>query len=222
MGAVMTVSSGTLLQGKNSPVETVLITPEVLAVPSSRSVSKETPGNIAVWILIYAELFEFALFFLAFLIAKSHYPEVFSEGPLQLNTFAGTANTLVLITSSFFVAKAMAAIKLGQHRECLIWLWLTLAAGGVYCGIKTWEYSWNEAAGIGARSNTFFTLYYYLTFNHLLHVLMGMCTILFVTIRTHLGVYDASNYEGLESAASYWHMMDLVWIIIFPLLYVLR
>jgi len=52
--------------------------------------------------------------------------------------------------------------------------------------------------------------------------LMGMCTILFVTIRTHMGIYDASNYEGLESAASYWHMIDLAWIIIFPLLYVLR
>ena len=212
----MTASLGMALQKKGSQVD------QVFGVPVVVKVSKETPGNMAVWILIYAELFEFALFFIAFLIAKSHYPAIFSEGPLRLNTFAGTANTLVLITSSFFVARAIEAIKLGKRHECLRWLWLTLAAGGVYCSIKGWEYSWNEAVGIGARSNTFFTLYYYLTFNHLLHVLMGMCTILFVTIRTHMGIYGATNYEGLESAALYWHMIDLAWIIIFPLLYVLR
>lgn len=212
----MAASFGSVLLESESSLD------QALAVPEAEKASKETPGNMAVWVLIYAELFEFALFFIAFLIAKSHFPVVFSDGPLQLNTFAGTANTLVLITSSFFVARAMAAIKLGKRHECLTWLWLTLAAGSVYCGIKGWEYSWNEAAGIGARRNTFFTLYYYLTLNHLLHVLMGMCTILFVTIRTHMDIYDATNYEGLESAALYWHMIDLVWIIIFPLLYVLR
>ncbi len=180
------------------------------------------PGNIAVWILIAAELTEFALFFLAFLIAKVHYPEIFAEGPLQLNTLAGTLNTLILITSSFFVARAMASIKAGQRKQCLRWLCMTLLAGAAYCGIKGWEYFWNEAAGIGSRTNTFFAVYYYLTFNHLLHVLMGMCTIGFVTLRLYFGGYSASEHEGLESAACYWHMIDLVWIIIFPLLYVLR
>lgn len=188
------------------------------------SYARETkiPGNIAVWILIVAELTEFALFFLTFLIAKVHYPEIFAEGPSRLNTLAGTLNTLVLISSSFFVARAMAAIKVGQRQACLKWLWLALAAGATYCGIKGWEYYWNDAAGISSRTNSFFAIYYYLTFNHLLHVLIGMCTILFVTIRTHLGDYGADDHEGLESAASYWHMIDLVWIIIFPLLYVLR
>jgi len=186
------------------------------------STTRETPGNIAVWILIYAELTEFALFFLAFLIARVHYPEAFSEGPLRLNTLAGMLNTLVLISSSFFVARAIHAIKAGLRRTCIGWLWLTLAAGATYCGIKGWEYYWNEAADITTRSTTFYAFYYYLTFNHLLHVLIGMCTILFVTVRTQWGDYSAEDCEGLESAASYWHMIDLVWIVIFPLLYVLR
>lgn len=190
--------------------------------PVGKLAEDKTPGNIAIWVLIYAELTEFALFFLAFLIAKSHYPETFANGPQQLNTLAGALNTLVLITSSFFVARAMAAIRLGKREQCLMWLWLTLAAGATYCGIKGFEYYWNDAAGISSRTNTFFAIYYYLTFNHLLHVLIGMCTILFVTIRLHYDGYSADDYEGLESAACYWHMIDLVWIIIFPLLYVLR
>ncbi len=194
-------------------------------IPKEYHHSKATddiPGNIAIWILIYTELTEFALFFIAFLIAKTHYHEIFAEGPLQLNTLAGALNTLVLITSSFFVARAMAAIKVGSREQCLKWLCLTLIAGTVYCGIKGWEYYWNDAAGFSSRTNTFFALYYYLTFNHLLHVLIGMCSILFVTLRLYFGAYCASEHEGLESAACYWHMIDLVWIIIFPLLYVLR
>jgi len=75
---------------------------------------------------------------------------------------------------------------------------------------------------ITPRSNYFFASYYYITFNHLLHVLIGTCTMIVVTIFTALGFYNKDNHEGLESAASYWHMIDLVWIIIFPLIYILR
>lgn len=179
------------------------------------------PGNMAVWILIYAEVTEFALFFIVFLIVRSHNPEIFQQGPAQLNTLAGVLNTLTLITSSFFMAKAVHAIKIGQKEQCLKWLWLVLAAGVVYCCIKTWEYHTNSVAGLTIRTNPYFSLYYYLTFNHLLHVLVGMATLLWVTIRAHFNAYSADDHEGLEGAACYWHMIDLVWIIIFPLLYIL-
>lgn len=192
------------------------------APPGKRTPVKRTPGNIAIWILIYAELTEFALFFIVFLVARSHNQELFAAGPPQLNTLAGALNTLILITSSYFVARAMSSIRTGQLKSCLRWLWLTIAAGGGYCLVKLWEYYWNSEAGIDSKTNIFFSLYYYLTFNHLLHVLVGMCTLLFVTIRAHFSAYSADEHEGLESAACYWHMIDLVWIVIFPLLYVLR
>lgn len=184
--------------------------------------AKKTPGNIAIWILIFAELTEFALFFIVFLVARSHNQEIFAAGPDRLNTLAGALNTFVLISSSYFIARAVSSIKIGQREACVKWLWLTLAAGTGYCGIKGWEYYWNHSHGIDSKTDIFYSLYYYLTFNHLLHVLVGMCTILFVAIRAHLGSYHEKNHEGLESAASYWHMIDLAWIIIFPLLYVLR
>ncbi|MFT5719757.1 MAG: cytochrome c oxidase subunit 3 [Motiliproteus sp.] len=181
-----------------------------------------SPANIAVWILIWAEVTEFALFFLAFLVARSHNPELFAEGPTKLNTWAGVVNTLLLISSSYCVARAMAAIKADQVNRCLRWLGTTLGCGLGYCAVKTWEYHWNHASGLDARTDIFYSVYYYLTFNHLLHVLLGMCAIGWAALRTYWGHFTPAEHEGLEGAACYWHMIDLVWIIIFPLLYVLR
>jgi cytochrome c oxidase subunit 3 len=180
------------------------------------------PGNIAVWILIFAELTEFALFFIIFLFAKARNTEIFAQGPAQLHTSSGALNTLVLLTSSFFVARAIHAIKRDKHKNMQGWLWLTLLAGATYICIKLMEYQINEQQSIGSTTNFFFTIYYYLTFNHLLHVMMGMCTISWVLGRSYIIPYSKAEHEGLESAACYWHMIDLVWIMIFPLLYVLR
>ena len=182
----------------------------------------KTPGSVAIWIFIYAELTEFGFFFLAFLFAKLYFPIEFYHGPTQISTITGLLNTLVLLSSSFFVARAIQAIKVNQKKCAVQWLCLTILCGVTYCLIKTWEYQLNEDAGITPRTNYYFASYYYITFNHLLHVLIGTCTIIFVTIQTALGVYDKDDHEGLESAASYWHMIDLVWILIFPLVYVLR
>jgi cytochrome c oxidase subunit 3 len=190
--------------------------------PESKNQTNEAPGSLAVWVFIYAELTEFGLFFILFFVAKAYYPADFSQGPPKLSTFAGLANTLILLSSSFCVVKAMAAIKLGNSKTTINWLLLTIAAGGLYCAVKYWEYGRNEALGISPRDDYFIAAYYYIGFNHLLHVLIGMATIGFVTLLTALGFYDAKNHEGLESAATYWHMIDLVWIIIFPLLYVLH
>ncbi len=189
---------------------------------SQNAADDKIPGNIAVWILIYAELTEFGLFFAIFLIAKAANPIIFTEGPTRLHTSSGLINTLVLLTSSFFVARAIHAIKQDKLKACQHWLWLTLFAGAAYLGTKTWEYSINADNGIDGTTNLFFTIYYYLTFNHLLHVMMGMCTIAWVLARSYIFPYSKDDHEGLESAACYWHMVDLVWIMIFPLLYVLR
>lgn len=182
----------------------------------------KTPGSPAIWVFIYAELTEFGFFFIAFLIAKLYYPVNFEQGPGQISTLSGLLNTLVLLSSSFCVVRALQAIKRGNQRRTIQWLLLTILAGITYFGIKTWEYQLNESAGITLRTNYYFASYYYITFNHLLHVVIGTCAMIFVTILTALGFYDQDSHEGLENAATYWHMIDLVWILIFPLIYVLR
>lgn len=191
-------------------------------VGAATIVPARMPGSIAIWIFIYAELTEFGFFFLAFLLAKLYFPELFQQGPGQLNTLTGLLNTLVLLTSSYFMAMAIRAIKQGASRRCVRWIVLTIVAGLTYCAIKAWEYQWNSDMGITTRTNYFFAGYYYLTFNHLLHVLIGLCTLTGVAILTAIGQINQSSHEALEGAASYWHMIDLVWILIFHLVYVLR
>lgn len=188
----------------------------------THSTERKVPGSFAVWIFIYAELTEFGLFFILFLVAKANFPADFSQGPQKLSTLAGLGNTLILLSSSLCVVKAIAAIKIGNIKSTIHWLLLTIVAGGLYCAVKFWEYHRNGALGINPRDDYFIAGYYYIGFNHLLHVLIGMATIGIVTILTALGFYDADHHEGLESAATYWHMIDLVWIVIFPLLYVLH
>ena len=183
--------------------------------------SDKVPGDIAVWILIFAELFEFGLFFVIFIVAKAHNPEVFSAGPQYLDTFSGIANTFILLTSSFFIAKGVQAIKQDRVKASQKWLVLTFLSGFAYCCVKAWEYHMNEVRGIGIDTDIFFTVYYYLTFNHLLHVMFGMCGLLWVFLRNHFKAYSAQQHAGFEATACYWHMVDLAWIIIFPILYVL-
>jgi len=180
------------------------------------------PGNLAIWVGILSEMSEFAMMFIVYFIAKVHHPELFYEGPTRLNTLAGTLNTLVLLTSSYCVAKAMVAIRRDQQRLCVRWLLRAVLAGGIYLVIKLLEFRWNAQQGIHSDTNLFYTVYYYMTFNHLLHVGWASIAVLWVAIRVRMGIYTAAQHEGLEAVASYWHMIDLAWIVIFPLLYVLR
>ena len=188
-------------------------------LPTSRD---RIPGNMAIWVGILSEMTEFAMMFIVYFIAKVHNPDAFSGGPSQLNTTAGVLNTLVLLSSSYFVIKAIHAIRDGRIVHCTRWLWLAVAAGAVYLVIKYGEYRWNAAQGLATDTDIFFTVYYYTTFNHLLHVGWGSGAILWAIMGVKMGGITQQNHNGLEAVAVYWHMIDLAWIVIFPLLYVLR
>jgi len=188
---------------------------------SEKSAGK-VPGNIPIWVGILSELTEFGIFFVAYFVAKFYYPDVFSQGPQQLNTSLGVINTIVLLSSSYFMAKAMSFIRLDNLKKCERHLWLALGCGGLYLIIKTWEFYWNNLQGFSTDTSEFFTLYYFMTFNHFLHVGWASCAILWVIFRLRSGAYSAKDNSGLEALAVYWHMIDLMWILIFPLLYVLR
>ena len=179
------------------------------------------PGNMAIWVAIFSEMTEFALMFIIYFIAKVHYPETFALGQEKLNTLAGTLNTIVLLSSSFFVAKSVQSIRIDRIDLAVRWLWMAVAMGGLYLGIKYWEFNWNSAQGYEVDSDLFFTVYYYMTFNHFLHVGWGSGALLWGIYRLRSGAYSSQQHEGLETIASYWHMIDLAWIVIFPLLYVL-
>ncbi|MEE9352002.1 MAG: cytochrome c oxidase subunit 3 family protein [Thiotrichaceae bacterium] len=191
-------------------------------IPSFKEQAKSIPGNWAIWAAILAEMSEFAIMFIVYFLAKVHNPEVFAEGPTRLNTLAGTSNTLIMLTSSFFVVRAVIAIRENKPTESARWLWGAALLGGLYLVIKYFEYQWNTAQGLETETNIFYAVYYYVTFNHFLHVGWGSVAILWVIYRLNTGIYTKDEHEGLLNVAVYWHMIDLAWITIFPLLYVIR
>jgi nitric oxide reductase NorE protein len=185
-------------------------------------VSQRPPGDFAIWIFIFAELLVFGVFFLAYAFARANNVELFNASQLHVNREAGAINTLVLITSSFFVVRAVSAIREGNARRCVHWLSATIGMGGVFLAVKIFEYSEKFAAGISLSSNTFWMFYLSLTFFHFMHVILGMVILTAVMLHARKGGYSAANHTGVETGASYWHMVDLVWIILFPLVYVIR
>ncbi|MCE5180837.1 MAG: cytochrome c oxidase subunit 3 family protein [Betaproteobacteria bacterium] len=180
------------------------------------------PGNKGIWAGILSEMTEFALLFGVYFIAKSHFPQEFREGPLKLSLFAGTFNTVLMISGSYFVANAVLAIRQNRQQASVRWLFLVLIAACGYLITKAFEFRWNVSHGITGDTGIFFAVYYYLTFTHIVHVVWGIIGLLWVIVRTRSGDYSPQSHEGMEAFASYWHATDLVWLVIFPLLYLLR
>lgn len=184
-------------------------------------VQKRLPGDLAMWFFILAELTVFAILFIGFSVAEQLNVQMFVEGKAKLHQISGLINTLTLITSSFFVALALNKMHQGYGKQAAQLLIIAKLVASVYIGVKIWEYLSLFEQGLGIETNTFFTLYFMITFFHLMHVLLGMVILVFVAIRAAKNDYNSSNISGFEAGASYWHMVDLLWIILFPLIYVI-
>jgi len=180
------------------------------------------PGDFAIWIFIYAELLVFGIFFVAYAFARARNVELFNEYQQYVDREIGAINTLVLITSSLFVVRAVNAIKHGLARLCSRWLALAILCGGVFIALKLVEFGAKYEAGVSLSTNLFYMFYLSLTFFHFMHVLMGMTILGVVAAKAWRGGYNARSHTGVETGASYWHMVDLVWIVLFPLVYVMR
>lgn len=180
------------------------------------------PGDLAIWFFIFAELLAFGVFFVAYAFARAHNVELFNESQQHLNIASGAINTLVLITSSYFMVRAVAAIKQNLPHECVRWIGAAIGFGGIFLVIKLFEFHAKFAVGISLSTNTFFMFYLSLTIFHFMHVILGMVILTAVMLKARAGGYSADNHTGVETGASYWHMVDLLWIILFPLVYVIH
>ncbi|HYQ72678.1 MAG TPA: cytochrome c oxidase subunit 3 [Gammaproteobacteria bacterium] len=180
------------------------------------------PGDLALWIFILAELCAFAAFFAAYAFARCDNVALFNEFQQHLDRRAALINTVALITGSYFVVRAVAAIREDHREHCVRWLLAALATGALFIVVKWGEYARHFAQGITLSTNTFYMFYLSLTFFHFMHVILGMVILAAVAWKAQRGAYGAGRYTGVESGASYWHMVDLVWLILFPLVYVMR
>jgi len=188
--------------------------------------TKFPPGDFAVWIIIYIELITFGLFFLGYIYSRRGDVELFNASQLLLDQRFGFTNTVILLTSSYLVVKAVKLIKTVNTQEAFnkasLWLVSSIGLGGIFLILKLVEFTDKFSMGINLSTNKFFMFYFLLTMFHFMHVMLGMIILFNLYQKTKIGGYTKENHKGLESGASYWHMVDLLWIVLFPLIYIIR
>lgn len=172
------------------------------------------PGNPIMWVLIWSELLVFGAALGGFAVARLLDPAGFDASQAQLDRFLGALNTMVLLTSGFLAAMAVRARADGEVSGSRRWMVASMAVGAVFLYVKIIEYADKLDAGFDIETNTFFTLYYLITGFHFFHVILGLIILGVVTWKNSL--------ENLETGAAFWHMVDLVWVLIFPLIYLVR
>lgn len=189
---------------------------------ASHQTRRGLPGDLAMWCFIFAELLVFGIFFLVYAFARARNVELFNASQLELNRVSGLVNTLLLITSSYFVVRAVETIRVGRSQTCARWLAAAMVCGAGFLVLKLVEFAVKVDAGISMSTNTFYMFYLFLGFFHFMHVVLGMMILGAVAVKAWRGGYSAQEHSGVETGASYWHMVDLVWIVLFPLIYVLH
>ena len=172
------------------------------------------PGDPMMWVLVFSELAAFGLFLGAFIVAHAVRPAVFASGQAALDVSLAGYNTIVLVASGWAAAKGAASAREAERRRARLWLFLAMALGGAFVAIKLVEYGYEISGGIGLETSVFFTLYFLLTGFHLLHVCLGIIILAVVCRRA-----DAVH---VETGTVFWHMVDLVWIVMFPIVYLVH
>jgi cytochrome c oxidase subunit 3 len=183
-----------------------------------------------VWLFMVTEVLMFGALLMGYLIFKGLYPDVFIQGGDTLNWKLGATNTVVLILSSLTMALGIYYIRIDDRKKALINLGITLVCGFIFMGVKYYEYThkfhlgiypgkYFTAEGFLPDAPIYFSFYYLLTGLHGLHVIIGMGLITWIMIRMARGTYSSKHWTGVEGVGIFWHLVDLVWIYLFPLLY---
>ena len=193
-------------------------------------------STLGMWIFLITEIMFFGGMFLAYIIYRSGHPTLFALASTSLNVYIGAANTVVLLCSSLTMVLAVRAAMLGNRNALILFLVLTLALGCVFLGVKAYE--WNEkfvehhvpgrsfhfegaAAGEQGRAQLFFSLYFAMTGLHALHMVIGAGILIGLIIMAWKGRYTADYMTPVDVAGLYWHFVDIIWIFLFPLLYLI-
>ncbi len=185
------------------------------SIATHRNAPAAPTGRLATWWLLASEIFIFGGLIACFLLFKLSGTPGFEDASLTSVT-AGAVNTFVLLTSSLSIVLAHAAIEKGDQKKSFTYIWYTIGAGLVFLGIKTYEYTGKILNGHTITENIFWSFYYTMTGLHALHVIGGMVIMALISFDIRKGY----NYQRVELIGIYWHFVDLVWIFLFPLLYI--
>ncbi|XVV38355.1 cytochrome c oxidase subunit 3 family protein [Streptomyces sp. CA-100214] len=188
------------------------------AAPSVAGKPRRVPGG-GVWILLFGDMVAFGIFFASFMFERAQQPELFEQSRHTLSTGIGLANTLVLLTSSLFVATAVRAIRESQNDAARLLIFGAMVCGVAFMVLKGFEWTGEVSAGHTPLENDFYLYYFILTGIHLIHVLFGIGALVLLLRLTQSPELGATSLEDAEAAGCFWHMVDALWIVIFPLLY---
>lgn len=178
------------------------------------------PGGILIWIVIFLELITFAIALIAMAFSAKEEPTLFHDSKLLLNTTYGTINTIFLITSGYFMALSVHFFKEKNIRKSSLYLTLTILSGLLFLIVKTLEYSTKINTGLDINYNTFFTYYWMLTLFHVVHVVVGLVILLVMKLNLKKKQLN-TNIDDFEASAAFWHMCDLIWLLLFPVIYLI-
>ena len=178
------------------------------------------PGGILLWILIILELITFSAALIALTVHSRENPEVYHQSRLMLNSTFGAINTIFLLVSGFFMATSIHLLKQAKIDKAQVFLKLTMLGGLLFLALKSVEYYQKIEHGLTLGYNTFFSFYWLLTGFHVIHVIVGLVILTFIYFnvkkkREEIDILDA------EAGAAFWHMCDLIWLLLFPTLYLI-
>lgn len=197
----------------------------------SDSYQQSESAKLGMWLFLVTEILLFGGLFCFYSIYRSWNPDIFHNAHFFLDTTLGALNTIVLITSSVTMALAIRSMQLDQKKQTLAFLWTTLILAGVFLVVKYFEYAHKFHLGQlpgkyytfdgieGTNPHIFFSAYFMMTGLHGIHVLAGMFTIGWLIKKTNAGVFSSKYYTPIEMTGLYWHLVDLIWIFLFPLFY---
>jgi cytochrome c oxidase subunit 3 len=188
-------------------------------------------GKMGMWLFLFTELFLFGGLFIVYAVMRSKYAPDFHHAALELNAFIGATNTVVLLISSMTVAMSLTAIQKNQSGKAIGLIFITLLLAGIFVVNKYFE--WGHKIGLHLYPGSdvmktlphgeimFFGLYFMMTGLHLLHVIIGGILLTIVMFRLNSKKINHEHYLLHENGALYWHLVDLIWIFLFPLLYLI-
>lgn len=179
-------------------------------------------GDLAIWFFILAELLAFGVFFIAYAVTRAYNVDAFNAAQAGLDRNVGALNTVVLISGSWCVVRSVQAARADLLKPAARWMAAGLVCGVAFLVAKLFEYQAKLAAGVSMDTDTFHMFYFSLTFFHFMHVVLGVCILAILFFKLRRGGYGSHDVHGLETGAAYWHMVDLAWIVLFPLVYVMH
>ncbi len=174
------------------------------------------PGGILMWIIISLELITFGMAIIAMVYSGKQEPDLFHQSRMLLNPIYGIINTIILLTSGFCLAISVHYLKINILQKSKILLLVTMLFGILFLLVKTVEYNEKINLGLDINHNLFFTFYWLLTLFHVIHVIVGLV----ILGSVYFGLRNKkTTIEDVEASASFWHMCDLIWLFIFPIIY---